>query len=304
MNQKDVYDCVIVGGGVAGLSAALLLGRARRQVLICSQGAPRNAPAHESHSFLTRDGTPPLELLRIAREQLEPYQTVKFQSVGVESINKTGAHFEVRLSDGTVRGARKILFAFGVQDEFPSIENFADFWGQSVFHCPFCHGYEVRDQPLAAVGQGDVGVSMVALLRSWSSDLVLCTNGESKLSIEQKKLLQKHKVGVREDPISRFEGARGQLERIVFASGDSIARRGMLIRLKQKLRSDLAEKLGCELNDFGLLKVDAMGATSVAGVYAAGDITSPMQSLSAAVAQGAVAAGGGVNHALAKEEFV
>ena len=304
--KRDIkmLDALVVGGGVAGLSAALWLGRARRRVLVCSQGQPRNAPAREAHSFLTRDGTPPLELLRIAREQLKPYKTVELQSVGVEAIQRSGDGFEVVLSDGTVRCARKILLAFGVREEFPPIENFADFWGKSVFHCPFCHGYEVRDQPLAVVARGKVGFDSVALLRSWSTDLVLCTDGPAELSPEQRALLEKHRAEVREEKIVRFEGAKGQLERIVFASGESIARRGMLIRLKQKPRSNLAERLGCELTPSGTIKVDAVGATSVAGVCAAGDITTPMQSLAAAVAQGAVAAAGGINHVLSQEDFV
>lgn len=301
--EKNVYDCVIVGGGPAGLSAALLLGRARRKVLVCDKGNPRNVPAAEAHSFFTRDDTPPLELLKIGREQLKPYKTIEFQAVGVKEIKKAGEQFEVTFNDGTTRQSRKILLAFGVIDEFPPIENFGDFWGKSVFHCPFCHGFEVRDEPLAVVGRGEIGVGMTALLKSWSRDLVLCTNGESELSAEQRALLAKHKVAVREERIARFEGKSGQLELIVFETGEKIARRGMLIRPKQRLRSNLAERLGCELNEFDLIKVDNFNETSVKGVYAAGDATSPMQSIAAAVAQGAVAAGAGINHALGREDF-
>ena len=301
--NKNIYECIIVGGGSAGLSAALTLGRARRRVIVCDQGNPRNAPAHESHSFFTRDGTNPLELLKIGREQLKPYKTVEFQAIGVKEIKKSGAQFEVIFDDGAVKKSRKILFAFGVIDEFPPIENFAEFWGKSVFHCPFCHGYEVRDEPLAVVGRGETGVGMTALLKSWSQDLILCTDGESELSADQRKLLEKHEVPIREEKIVKFEGADGQLEHIVFETGEKITRRGMLIRLKQKLRSNLAEKLGCELNEFDLIKVNNFNETSIKGVYAAGDITSPMQSIAASVAQGSLAAGAGVNHALGQEDF-
>ncbi len=203
-----------------------------------------------------------------------------------------------------MKKSRKILLAFGVIDELPPIENFAEFWGKSVFHCPFCHGYEVRDQPLAVVGRGEAGVGMAALLKSWSDDLILCTDGKSELSADQRKLLEKHRVPVREEKIVKFEGANGQLEQIVFETGEKIVRRGMLIRLKQKLRSNLAEKLGCELNEFDLIKADSFNEASIKGVYAAGDITSPMQSIAVAVAQGSLAAGAGVNHALGKEDFV
>ena len=305
MNDKnEIYDCVIVGGGSAGLSAALTLGRARRCVLVCDQGNPRNAPAHAAHSFFTRDGTPPLELLRIGREQLKPYETVEFQSVGVTEIEKSGKRFEVVFDDGTKIKSRKILLAFGVRDEFPPIENFADFWGKTVFHCPFCHGFEVRDQPLAVVGSGEALVEMAALLRSWSVDLVACTNGAGEVSDADRKLLEKYKIPVREEKIVRFEGKHGNLENIVFAAGERLPRRGMLIRLKQHLRSNLAEKLGCEMTETGHIKVDSFGVTSVEGVCAAGDATSPMQSIAAAVAQGSIAAGAGINHALGKEDFV
>lgn len=304
MNEKNgIYDCIIVGAGSAGLSAALNLGRARRRVLICDQGNPRNAPAAHSHGFFTRDGTNPLELLEIGREQLEPYKTIEFQSVGVKQIKKSGAQFEAIFNDGAVKKARRILFAFGVKDEYPAIENFDKFWGKTVFHCPFCHGYEVRDRPLAAVGNGEAGVGMAALLKSWSADLVLCTNGKAELSAEQRELLAKHNVPVREEKIIRFEGAGGQIETIVFETGEKLARRGILIRPKQHLRSDLAEKLGCEMTDAGFIKVADFNATSVKGVYAAGDVTSPMQSIAVAVAQGALAAGPGINHSLIQEDF-
>lgn len=302
--NKDLYDCIIVGGGSAGLTAALMLGRARRRVLVCDQGNPRNAPAHESHSFFTRDGTPPLELLRIGREQLTPYKSVEFQAVSVKEIKKTGKQFEVVFDDNTVKHASKILLAFGVRDEFPDIENFGEFWGTTVFHCPFCHGYEVRDEPLAAVGNGEEGVGMAALLKSWSQDLVLCTNGATELSTSQRELLAKHNIRIREEKIIRLEGAGDRLETIVFENGEPLARRGMLIRPKQHLRSDLAEKLGCELTDAGHIKVFDFNETSVKGVYAAGDVTSPMQSIAVAVGQGTFAAGPGINHSLTLEDFV
>lgn len=277
MNEKkDVYDCVIVGGGSAGLSAALTLGRAQRRVLVCDRGNPRNAPAAEAHTFFTRDGVSPLELLKIGREQLKPYKTVEFQSIGIKGIEKWGAGFKVIFDDDTTKNARKILLAFGVIDEFPNIENFGEFWGKTVFHCPFCHGYEVRDKPFAVVGNGEAGVGMAALPKSWSADLVVCTNGKAEFSASERKLLAKHNVAVREEKIVRFEGKRGQLENIVFETGEKLAKGGMLIRLRQKLRSDLAEKLGCELCDSGFIRVADSGETTVKGVYAAGDATSRM----------------------------
>lgn len=305
MNEnKEIYDCIIIGGGAAGLSAALVLGRARRKVLVCDKGNPRNSPAHESHSFFTRDGTNPLELLNIGRKQLEHYPTVEFRQIKVREIKKIGESFEVVLDDKTTRISRKILLAFGVKDEFPDIENFEQLWGDTVFHCPFCHGYEVRDEPLAVVGNGEIGVLKIALLKSWSKDLVLCTNGKADLSDEQRQLLAKHHVAVREEKIVRLEGTKGKLETIIFETGENLARRGMLIHLEQHPRSDLAEKLGCELTNSGHIKIDNFSETSVKGVYAAGDVTSMMQSIAVSVAQGSVAAGGGIVHSLIREDFV
>ena len=301
--KRNIYDCIIVGGGAAGLSAAITLGRARRQVLVCDKGNPRNAPAHEAHGFFTRDRTNPLELLKIGREQLKPYKTIEFQSIGIKAIEKSGGQFEVAFDDSTKKRARKILLAFGVKDEFPDIANFGGFWGKTVFHCPFCHAFEMRDHPLAVIGKGEMGMGMVALLRNWSADLVLCTNGQAELSAEQKMLLAKHNVAIREEKIVRFEGVNGQLENIVFETGEKLARKGVLIRPKQKLRSELSENLGCELTDSGFIKVADFNQTNIKGIYAAGDVTSPLQSIAVAVSQGAVAAGAGINHALCEEDF-
>ncbi|MBW4533677.1 MAG: NAD(P)/FAD-dependent oxidoreductase [Pleurocapsa minor HA4230-MV1] len=305
MNQnKEIYDCVIVGGGSAGLSAALLLGRGRRRVLVCDKGKPRNVYADESHSFFTRDGISPHELLSIGRDQLKPYKSVEFQAIGVKEIKPFGDQFDVVFEDGTMKQSRKILLAFGVIDEFPDIENFGKFWGKSVFHCPYCHGWEVRDEPLAVVGNGETGMEMAALLKNWSADLVLCTNGEADLTLEQRKLLENHQIIVREEKIVQLEGNDGRLETIVFETNEKITCHGMLIRPKQKLRSDLAEKLGCELNEFNLIKTtNVFNETSVKGVYAAGDITSPMQALAVAVFQGSTVASG-LNHSLIAEDFV
>lgn len=305
MNQnQEIYDCVIVGGGSAGLSAALLLGRSRRRVLVCDKGNPRNASARESHSFFTRDGISPHELLNIGRDQLKPYESVEFQAIGVKEIKPSNEKFEVVFEDGTMKKSRKILLAFGVIDEFPDIENFGEFWGKSVFHCPYCHGWEVRDEPLAVVGNGETGIEMAALLKNWSADLVLCTNGAAELTADQRKLLENQQILVREEKITRLEGNDGRLETIVFDTNEKIARRGILIRPQQTLRSNLAEKLGCELNDFSLIKTtNLFNETSVKGVYAAGDITSPMQAIAAAVFQGSAAASG-LNHSLIVEDFV
>lgn len=304
MNKKtDVYDCVIVGGGAAGLSAALALGRARRRVLVCDTDAPRNASARRSHNFFTRDNTNPFELLRIGREQLKPYSTVKLLTIGVKEIKKSEQQFELVLENGVVKKARKILLAYGVKDEFPAIENFGDFWGKTVFHCPFCHGWEVRDRPLAIFGNGANGIEMAVLLKNWSADLVVCTNGKAEFSAEQKKWLDRHAIAVREEKAARLVGTNGCLEAIVFETGEYLARSGALFRPKHRPVSDFAEKLGCESNDTGILKTTSLNETIVEGIYVAVDLASPLQSIALAVAGGAVAAVS-IFHALNGEDFI
>jgi thioredoxin reductase len=298
------YDVVVVGGGSAGLSAALLLGRSRRRVLVSDTGKTRNAVAQESHSFFTRDGTTPAELVRIGREQLRPYETVEFYSVGVKTAKAQSKGFEITLDDETCVVCRKLLFATGVIDEMPEIEGFKELWGTSIFHCPYCHGWEVRDQPLALYGNGAVGFELAELLKGWSNDLVLCTDGTATLSEDERKLFSKNNISIREERIVRVEGRNGQLENIVFANSEMLAREAIFFRPKQHQHSDLAKQLGCEFTDFGTVKVDDFAQTSVSGIYASGDMSGhgPTQQVAFAVSRGALAALG-VNRALLQEDF-
>ena len=296
------YDVVVVGGGPAGLSAGLVLGRSRRRVLICDTGKPRNAVAHASHSFFTRDGIEPAQLLQIGRDQLRPYESVQFRSVEVIDVKAQPHHFEVMFKDGERVTARKLLLTTGVIDELPDIEGFRAFWGSSIFHCPYCHGWEVRDQPLALYGNGQIGFHLTTLLRGWSNDLVLCTDGPAELDEAERKLFSKYNIPIREERIMRVEGQKGQLERIVFTDGSSLARKAIFFRPNQRQHSDLPQKLGCEIDSNGLVKVDELGQTSVANVYAAGDMSRRMQQIVQAVSSGAMAASA-INNALLAEDF-
>jgi thioredoxin reductase len=299
-----VYDVLVVGGGPAGLSAALLLGRSRRSVLLCDAGEPRNAASHAAHSFLTRDGTPPAELRRIAREQVAAYPSVELSASAVVAATADDGRFTAVLSDGQAVAARAVVLATGVRDELPAIDGFAEMWGTSVFHCPYCDGWEVRDQPLAVYANGadaESTMTMTSLIRHWSRDLVLLTDGPAPLDAEQRGRLAALRVELREAPVARLEGERGQLQRIVFTDGSSLARSALFVRPRQHPRTELAAALGCALSDGpplpGLLQIDAMGQTTVPGVYAAGDIVSPMQQITTAVATGALA-GAMINHTL------
>lgn len=295
------FDVVVVGGGTAGLSAALVLGRALKRTLVCGVGEPRNAPLHQSHSFFSRDGESPAELIRIGREQLVPYESVEVRQVQVTGMSQSDDRFQVELEDGTQVRARKILLATGMNDELPPIEGLQAMWGVSALHCPYCHGWEVRDQPIAIYGDGDAGLALCTLIRGWSRDLVLCTDGPAHLTEEQRAQLGRHQIPIIEEKIARFEASEGQLEKIVFANGEVLPRQALFIRPPQRQRSEVAQLLGCEIEE-GLVKIDEFGQTTVPGVYAAGDMTYRLQQLSYAAYSGARAATV-INHTLLAEDF-
>lgn len=295
-----MYDAIIVGGGAAGLSAALMLGRARRKVLVIDAGEPRNAPAEHSHSFFTRDGAPPGELLRIGREQAAGYGA-EIRAGRVVEVAREEGGFAVALEDGGRESARRVVIAAGVVDELPEIEGFRDRWGGVVFHCPYCHGYEMRDQPLAVMARGAAAMEMCALILGWTRDVVLCTDGPAELGGEDRAKLARHGIRVREERIARLEGEGSALERIVFAEGPPLARAGLFVRPAQH-PAPLADRLGCERNDDGSLVLDRFGETTVPGVYAAGDVTRRLQQIVSAAAEGLMA-GAGINHSLLAEEF-
>ena len=297
----EKFDVIIIGSGNAGLSAALTLGRSRKRTLICGSGAPRNAPSHQAHNFFTRDGISPTELLRIGQEQLTPYKSVQFQPESAIYACKQDNGFEVTLESGTQLEARRLLLATGVIDELPAINGLQELWGISALHCPYCHGWEVQDQAIALYGKGQVGFDLCVLIKGWSNDLVLCTDGTADLTQEQRLLLDKHNIPVREEKIVRFESKEGHLDAIVFAEGQVLARTAMYLRAPQRQRSELPKLLGCDIEN-GFVKVDDFGQTSTPGVYAAGDMTTPMQSLPYAAFSG-VRAGAFLNHGLLAEDF-
>ncbi|HEY1015535.1 MAG TPA: NAD(P)/FAD-dependent oxidoreductase [Herpetosiphonaceae bacterium] len=301
-----MYDAIIVGGSNAGLSAALALGRSRRRVLVIDSGRPRNQPAQAMHNFLSRDGTSPAELRRIGSEQLAAYDGVELRAGEATGAAPIAEGFGLALADGSTAAARKLLLASGVEDLLPPIPGLAELWGGAVFHCPYCHGWEMRDLPLAVCASGPLALEALKLLRGWTSDLALCSNGPAELSAEEREQIVRRGIPIYEAPIARLAGADGELARIEFADGGALERRGLMLRVPQRQRSDLAGLLGCELVGDGplahLIKVDMLGRTSVPGLYAAGDCATPLQQAIAAAAAGA-AAGAGINHELLAEEW-
>jgi thioredoxin reductase len=285
-----MYDVIIVGAGPAGLSAALILGRSCRRVLVCDTGKPRNAASHAMHGFLSRDGMPPAEFLRIAREEVRQYDCVEFRDVEVTAATcRPDARFQVTLADGAHLDTRKLLIATGVVDKVPEIDGFARLYGRSVFHCPYCDGWEVRDQPLAIYGRGERGLGLSLELTGWSRDLVLCTDGPSGIDGEGRARLDRNGIRVREDRVVRLDGDE-HLERIVFATGDPLARRALFFTTGQEQQSQLAMGLGCQLNEKGTVPTGKYETTHLPGLYVAGDASRAVQWVVVAAAEGAEAA--------------
>jgi thioredoxin reductase len=298
-----MLDVVIVGGGPAGLSAALILGRCRRRVLLCDAGNPRNRVSHGVNGFLTRDGTKPEELRDIGREELKQYPSIEVRDVEVCDADLTDGGFEVALEDGTRHRARKLLLATGLTEDLPDIPGFRHLWGRGTYNCPYCDGWENRDRPMGVYAKGRGGVGLAIEMLIWSRDVVLCTDGPAGLEAEDKDKLERHNIPVIEKKIALLEIGEGdRLERVVFEDGDSIEREALFYIYGEREPSHLAEKLGCELTEAGVIETRSYERTNVPGLFAAGDASKRVQFAIVAAAEGAAAAFA-INTELYKEDF-
>ena len=295
------FDAIIVGGGPAGLSAALALGRSRRRVLLAADGPTRNAPASAAHNVFTRDGTPPADLVRIGRDQLAPYD-VTLRSERVIDAERTAEGLAVTFAGGDRAEARGLVLAVGVRDVLPDVPGFQELWGTGIFHCPYCHGWEVADQPLALYGRGPTALHLAQLIRGWSRDLILFTDGPSELSDDDRARIERNGIVLREERVERLLGSGGHLEAVVLQGGEALPRAGLFLHPEQELRSDLPHRLGCPLTPQGRVEADAFGRTGVPMVFVAGDAAPGPQSVIAAAASGTMA-GALLNHDLLADEF-
>jgi len=306
--MTDKYDAVIVGAGTAGLSAALALGRAMRRTLVLDGGAPRNASADHSHNLFTRDGVPPDELLRLGKRDLEKYETVAVREGVATGASGADGGFTVTLSDGDSVLARKLLIASGQTDVMPDVPGFAEAWGRGIYHCPFCHGWEVRERPLAVYASGEMVMFRVTLIRNWSRDLIAITDG-TEVPDKDRKKLDALGVPLYEGPIFVIESdaEERKLTCIVLEDGTDIEREGLFTNPPQRQSSGLAEMLGCETEYVEMMQSHVISAdpgtreTTVKGVFVAGDAGKMMQSLANAVASGC-AVGAFITHALCGDD--
>ena len=293
--MTERYETIIIGGGPAGLNAALVLGRCMRKTLLCDTGQYRNQNSQALHCFMSQDGIAPRDLLALARKQLRPYETVSFSKAKVSRIERTNDGFTVTTDSGALN-AQTVIVATGVVDELPQIEGMRELFGHSVHVCPYCDGWEHREAPVAAFGRGEKGAGLAVLLRQWTHDLVLCTDGPAEINSKDLKRLQERGIAVREEKIARLEGEDGCLRRIVFADGAKLSRRALFFNTGQHPRSRLLEDLGCRYGSKGV-ECDDDGQTSVPGVYVAGDVSRDVQLAIIAAAEGA-RAGLAVNRVL------
>jgi thioredoxin reductase len=279
------YDVIIVGGGAAGLTAALVLLRARRTVAVVDSGAPRNAPASHMHGYLSREGMAPAALLAQGRAEILDYGATLIDGVAVDI--RPG--FTVRLADGTTLASRRILISTGLRDDVPDVPGVAERWGRDVLHCPYCHGYEVRDQPIGVLGGTPDAVTHALLLGQWSDDIVYFPHTDT-LTSEQEMVLAARGVTVAPGTVTRLVIEAYQLRGVELADGTVVPRTAVFVRPELIPNGGLLESLGCAIDENGWVRRDPAGRTSRPGVYVAGNAADPRAQVITAAGQGSAAA--------------
>ncbi len=302
MTDHKKFDVIIIGGSYSGLSAAMSLGRALRNVLIIDSGKPCNLQTPHSHNFITQDGKTPNEIATLAKQQVEKYTTVQFYNGKATIGQKTENGFELTTDTNLTFTAKKLIFATGVKDIMPDIKGFSECWGISIIHCPYCHGYEYNNDKTGILANGDVAFELGKLINNWTKNLFIFTNGTSTLSEEQLLKLTKHNIKIIEKEIDYFSHTGGHIEAVVFKDGTTEIIQALYARPKFVQQCEIPAMLHCELTENNHIKIDAFQKASQHGIFACGDNSSMMRSLSYAVAMGGVA-GAMANRELIEEEF-
>jgi thioredoxin reductase len=284
------FDVLVVGGGPAGLSAALILGRCHRKTLLCDEGYQRNMASHAIHGLLGREGRSPAAFLDEARQDLTRYRSISVRGTRVTDITPTGNEFEFVCADGTTGIASKVLLATGLVDELPELAGIEPLYGVSVHHCLYCDGFEYAGKPVAAFGKGDKAAELAIMMKHWMADVVACSGG-TEVSAQAMLKLRQHDIPLRPQPIESLEGTNGELTKIVFRSGPDLPRAGLFFSTGCHQASDLSRNLGCKRDAKGGVVTDPdTEETSVSGVYVAGDMSRDVLLVAVAIAEGAQAA--------------
>lgn len=302
MEGETIFDVIIIGGSFAGLSAALSLGRSMRTVLVIDNNNPCNSVTPYSHNFLTNDGRKPETIRKKARKQVLRYPTIYFFDGLATGVSQKGDLFEIATKKKKTFTTKKVLFATGVKDTIPITPGFGECWGISILHCPYCHGYEVKNKRIGVLGNGDMGFELAKIVSHWTTNLTLFTNGTSTLTPEEVQKLNSHNILVVQNDIESVEHEDGAIKKLLFKDTDPVELDALFTQLPFKQHCDIPEELGCELTEKCFIKVDRCMETSVPGVFAAGDCLTLFRSVANAVAQGNKA-GAMINKQLIEEAF-
>lgn len=302
MTDKNNFDVIIIGGSYSGLSAAMALGRALRNVLVIDSGLPCNQQTPHSHNFITQDGEKPNVIAEKAKEQVLKYETIKFINALAVSGNKTENGFAITTENNETFTAKKLIFATGVKDIMPKIKGFSECWGISVIHCPYCHGYEVKAEKTGILANGDFAFHYAQLIRNWTKELTIFTNGKSLLTQEQTEKIRKHNISIIEKEIVSLKHENGYVQQIIFKDNSIFDLKAIYSRPAFEQHCKIPELLGCELTEQGYIKVDMFQKTNIENVFACGDNTSPMRSVANAVSTGNLV-GAITNNLMTEEEF-
>lgn len=300
--DKNEFEVIIIGGSYSGLSAAMALGRSLRKTLIIDSGKPCNRQTPHSHNFLTQDGSTPQEISTIAKQQVLSYDTIRFYEGLAISGKKIAEGYEVTTSNQDVFRAKKLVFASGIKDLMPNIKGFSECWGISVVHCPYCHGYEIRNKKTAIIANGERAFHIASLVNNLTKDITILTSGKKDFDDNQLLKLKSHNITVIENEVLEIEHKEGQLETIIFKDGSKAHFECAYASIPFEQSSKIPEELGCKLTEHGHIEVDFMHKTTQDGIFACGDNSSMMRSVATAVYGGNIT-GAVINSELTKESF-
>lgn len=302
MEKLGKYDVIIIGGSYAGLSAGMALGRSLRKVLIIDSGSPCNQQTPHSHNFITQDGQKPSVIANIAKEQVLQYPTVEFIDAFATNASRNGKSFVIQTDRGEQFESDKLLFATGIKDIMPAIGGFADAWAKSIVHCPYCHGYEIRNKKTGILLNGARAFHMASLLNNLTDQITILTAGKPDFTEEQLAKFEMHHIAIVEKKVKEIEQLDGQIAHVIFEDHSRLALGALYAGLPFEQHSEIPKQLGCETTEEGYIKVDGFQRTTVDGIFACGDNSSMMRSVSNAVATGGVA-GAMLNKELVDDRF-